>query len=76
MQGAAGTLVLFGTVYLTDLFSGYITRDRTRVAIKKGTKSIQKIQKRCHKFHVNYKEQNFLLRTLRFFHCGKSKKMS
>ena len=29
MQCAAGTLVLFGTVYLTDLFNGYITRDQS-----------------------------------------------
>ena len=62
MQGTAGILVWFGTMYLTDLFSGYITRDQ--IVIKKGTKSTQKIQKRCHKFHVYYKEQNFLFITL------------
>lgn len=37
MQGSAGTLVLFGTVDVTNLFSGYPARN---IAIQKGDRKL------------------------------------
>lgn len=73
MRALLAPLVLFGTVYLTDLFSGYITRDQS--SYQEGNKKHPENSKGCHKFHVNYKEQKLFYSEPSDF-SGKSKKMS